>query len=62
MLGAPEMLLPDGDSVRERADGLAQGGARVLVLAKAVLKDVDAGGPSAELDPSTAGLLTRLLG
>ncbi len=32
------------------------------VLAKAILKDVDAGGPSAALDPSTAGLLTRLLG
>ena len=32
------------------------------VLAKAILKDVDAGGPSAGLDPSTAGLLTRLLG
>lgn len=32
------------------------------VLAKAILKDVNAGGPSVELDPSTAGLLTRLLG
>ncbi len=32
------------------------------VLAKAILKDVAAGGPSADLDPSTAGLLTRLLG
>ena len=31
------------------------------VLARAILKDVDAGGPSAALDPSTAGLLTRLL-
>ena len=30
------------------------------VLAKAILKDVAAGGPSAELDPSTAALLTRL--
>lgn len=30
------------------------------VLAKAILKDVAAGGPSADLDPSTAALLTRL--
>ena len=26
-----------------------------------ILKDVGAGGPSADLDPSTAGLLSRLL-
>ena len=32
------------------------------VLARAILKDVAAGKPSAGLDPSTAGLLTRLLG
>ncbi|WP_395651841.1 glucose-6-phosphate isomerase [Brevundimonas sp.] len=32
------------------------------VLARAILKDVEAGGPSEALDPSTAGLLTRLLG
>ncbi|MEN5362227.1 glucose-6-phosphate isomerase [Brevundimonas intermedia] len=32
------------------------------VLAKAIVKDVDAGGPSADLDPSTAGLMTRLMG
>lgn len=32
------------------------------VLAKAVLHDVAEGRPSADLDPSTAGLLTRLLG
>ena len=31
------------------------------VLAKAVLKDADAGAPSAGLDPSTADLLKRLL-
>ncbi|CAN5410084.1 glucose-6-phosphate isomerase [soil metagenome] len=31
------------------------------VLAKAILKDVAAGGPSEALDPSTAALLTRLL-
>lgn len=32
------------------------------VLAKAILKDVDAGGPSADLDSSTAGLMARLMG
>ena len=32
------------------------------VLAKAILKDVDAGGPSADVDPSTAALMTRLMG
>ena len=32
------------------------------VLAKAILTDVKAGGPSEALDPSTAGLLMRLLG
>lgn len=31
------------------------------VLAKAILKDVAAGEPSADLDPSTAGLLRRLI-
>ena len=34
VLGAPEMLLPDGHDVRSQADGLAQGGARVLLLAR----------------------------
>ena len=32
------------------------------VLAKAILKDVDAGGPSADLDPSTSALMSRLMG
>ncbi|RZJ17317.1 MAG: glucose-6-phosphate isomerase [Brevundimonas sp.] len=32
------------------------------VLAKAILRDVAAGGPSPDLDPSTAALLTRLNG
>ena len=32
------------------------------VLAKAILKDVDAGGPPADLDPSTAALMRRLMG
>ena len=32
------------------------------VLARAILKDVQAGGPSPDLDPSTADLMTRLMG
>ena len=32
------------------------------VLAKAILKDVQAGGPSPDLDPSTGSLMTRLMG
>lgn len=31
------------------------------VLAKAILKDVDAGGPSTDLDPSTSALMKRLM-
>jgi cation-transporting P-type ATPase E len=45
VLGAPEMLLPDGDDVRVRADRLAAGGARVLLLARS------AGSPDAETGP-----------
>lgn len=42
LLGAPEMLAPDDASVRERANGLAGDGARVLLLARAL------GRPSAD--------------
>ena len=35
VLGAPEVLLGEGDPVRDQADGLASGGARVLLLASA---------------------------
>jgi cation-transporting ATPase E len=45
VLGAPEMLLPDGDPVRSRADDLAGVGARVLLLARS------AGAPDAETGP-----------
>jgi cation-transporting ATPase E len=34
VLGAPEMLLPDGDPVRARSDELAGDGARVIVVAR----------------------------
>jgi len=42
VVGAPEMLLPDGHPVRAQGDDLAGDGARVLVLARS------AGDPSAE--------------
>jgi cation-transporting ATPase E len=42
VLGAPEMLLPDGHPVRAQGDDLAGAGARVLVLARS------AGEPSSE--------------
>jgi cation-transporting ATPase E len=47
VLGAPEMLLPEGDAVRASADGLAASGARVLVLAQSD------GEPDAESGPGT---------
>jgi cation-transporting ATPase E len=34
VLGAPDVLLPEGDPVRARADALAREGARVVLLAK----------------------------
>ncbi len=44
VLGAPEMLLPDGHEVRGRADDLAGAGARVLLLAESDgTPDADAG-------------------
>jgi len=45
VIGAPEMLLPDTDPLRARADGIAADGARVLLLARAT------GEPSAENGP-----------
>ena len=45
VIGAPEMLLPDTDPLRARADAISSDGARVLLLARA------AGEPSAETGP-----------
>lgn len=45
VIGAPEMLLPDADPLRARADDIAADGARVLLLARAQ------GEPSAESGP-----------
>ena len=43
VLGAPEMLLPDGDAVRTRTEGVAASGARVLVVGTATSVSADAG-------------------
>ena len=45
LLGAPDVLLPDGDGVRRQAEDIARSGARVLVVGRAV------GQPSAETGP-----------
>ncbi len=47
VIGAPEMLLPDTDPLRARADAIAADGARVLLLARAQ------GEPSAESGPGS---------
>ncbi|GAA4483109.1 HAD-IC family P-type ATPase [Microbacterium panaciterrae] len=46
VLGAPDVLLPEGDAARTRSDALASEGLRVLALARtdAVLPDPDAPG------------------
>ena len=60
VLGAPEMLLPEGDPVRAQGDDLAGDGARVLVLARS------AGQPSAdegtgELTPAALVVIDQTL-
>ena len=47
LLGAPEMLLADGDAVRARAEELAGDGARVLLLARAETTPTADAGPGA---------------
>lgn len=39
LLGAPEMLMPDGDPARVQADELAAAGSRVLLLARSTAAD-----------------------
>jgi cation-transporting ATPase E len=60
VLGAPEMLLPDGHDVRARADDLAAGGVRVLLLARSTgTPDADAGpGP---LEPAALVVISQTL-
>jgi cation-transporting ATPase E len=45
VLGAPEMLLADGDSVRTTADELASGGARVIVVGSIPTANLDVDKP-----------------
>lgn len=47
LLGAPDVLLPDGDLVRRQAEDIARSGARVLVVGRA------GGEPSAETGPGS---------
>lgn len=60
VLGAPEMLLPDGDAVRTRADGLAGGGARVLLLARSAGQPGADSGPG-ELTPAALVVINQTL-
>ncbi|MDA8434572.1 MAG: HAD-IC family P-type ATPase [Actinomycetales bacterium] len=60
VLGAPEMLLPDGDAVRSRADGLAAGGARVLLLARSAGEPDPAAGPG-DLRPAALVVIDQTL-
>ena len=60
VLGAPEMLLPDGHDVRSQADGLAQGGARVLLLARSAGEPGNDTGPG-ELAPAALVVINQTL-
>jgi cation-transporting ATPase E len=60
VLGAPEMLLPDGDAVRSRADGLAGGGARVLLLARSAGEPDPDAGPG-DLRPAALVVINQTL-
>ena len=60
VLGAPEMLLPEGDDVRRRGDELASGGARVLVLARSDREPDTESGPGA-LHPAALVVIDQTL-
>jgi len=60
VLGAPEMLLPDGDVARGKADGLAGGGARVLLLARSDGVPSAEGGPG-DLVPAALVVIDQTL-
>ncbi len=61
VLGAPEMLLPDGDVVRGRADELASGGARVIVLGSIPTADLDVERPLAGVQPHALVVIDQTL-
>ena len=60
VLGAPEMLLPDGDEARSRADGLAGAGARVLLLARST-DDPDPDAGPGDLRPAALVVINQTL-
>jgi cation-transporting ATPase E len=60
VLGAPEMLLPEGDAVRARGDELASAGARVLVLARSRGIPSSDAGPG-ELEPAALVVIDQTL-
>ena len=61
VLGAPEMLLPDGDVVRGRADELASGGARVIVLGSIPTADLDVERPLVGVQPHALVVIDQTL-
>ena len=62
LFGAPEMLLADGSAERGRADELAQGGARVLLLARATgASDPDPEAGTGPLAPLALVVIDQLL-
>jgi cation-transporting ATPase E len=60
VLGAPEMLLPDGHPVRAQGDALAGEGARVLVLARSA-GDPSADGGAGALTPAALVVINQTL-
>ncbi len=60
VLGAPEMLLPDGHPVRAQADGLAGAGARVLLVARSAAEPDAETGPG-ELTPAALVVINQTL-
>jgi cation-transporting ATPase E len=60
VLGAPEMLLPDGHAARSVADGLAGAGARVLLLARSAGEPDPDAGPG-DLRPAALVVINQTL-
>ena len=61
VLGAPEMLLADGDSVRATADELASGGARVIVVGSIPTANLDVDKPLVGVQPYALVVIDQTL-
>ena len=61
VLGAPEMLLADGDSVRATADELASGGARVIVVGSIPTANLDVDKPLVRVQPYALVVIDQTL-